>query len=405
MPTRSPFYPGFLLSSCVLVAVGCDPAPSSDDEGESDTESDDDDDDDSGDDDPSAADDDPTGADDDDDGADTSGGDTTDPSGGDTEGEGTPIGDDVFFYVREVDDSEDEVWAYDLATDTTQRVIAFDGAGGEVSSIAIHPDRSWIAVASDWNLNHYQQSESIYAYPIGEDLELGEASLVMEGLPPPAGASAGYSQQIDDLRFHPDGSRLWLGHAFFFDISEPGGGAIASLDLATGEFALHEEIVEDCTVNTGPSPSPDGEVLLVVQGVCIDDTHEGIVAFDVPLAGAAQPVLPSSTVGFGTPRWLPDGAGIAYWGEIDYDTDGDGMNDIFGAALLLLDLASGMQYALLPPAVEQYIWDFTMSPDGTRYVVCVSHEGVRDLLLVDYSGDEGTARWLTEDGLSCKPSW
>ena len=157
-------------------------------------------------------------------------------------------------------------------------------------------------------------------------------------------------------------------------------------------------------MNTGQSPSPDGEVLLVVQGVCIDNTHEGIVAFDVPLGGASQQLL-SIRAGFGTPRWTPDGAAIAYWAEIDYDSDGDGMNDIYGPTLLLADLASGMQYALLAPTLEQYIWDFTMSPDGTRYVVCVNHGGVLDLLLVDYSGAEGTTRWLTDDGVSCKPSW
>jgi hypothetical protein len=227
----------------------------------------------------------------------------------------------------------------------------------------------------------------------------------MEGLPAPVRASSGYSQQIDDLRFQPDGSVLWLGHAFAFDISDPGGGVIASLDLESGELELHDEIVDDCTVNTGPSPSPDGEVLFVVQGVCIEEAHEGIVGFDLPLGGAGQQVLAAPNIGFAAPRWLPDGAGIAYYDEIDWDSDGDGMTDIFGHALMLLDLAEGTQYALLPPAPDQYFWDFTMAPDGTRFVVCVSHDDRRDLLLVDYSGDEGTTRWLTDDGVSCKPSW
>lgn len=400
--TLRAFVPAVLSLSIPLLA--CDSEPSdADDDGDGETGSQDDDDDDEADDDEA----------DDDDSADTSAGDEdpTDPSADDTGTDtgiepGTPIDDGVFFYVREIDTTVDEVWSYDLATDTTQRVLAADDGGvAEVSSIAIHPDRTWIAVATTWNTTHYQQSENIFGFAAGEGATLGEPSLLLEGLPAPVGASSGYSQQIDDLRFQPDGSALWLGHSFAFDISDPGGGVIASLDLGSGELTLHDEIVDDCTVNSGPSPSPDGGALFVVQGVCTEEAHEGIVGFDLPLGGASQQVLTAPNIGFATPRWTPDGAGITYYDEIDWDSDGDGMGDIFGHALMLLDLAEGTQYALLPPAPNQYFWDFTMSPDGTRFVMCVNHEDQRDLLLVDYSGDEATTRWLTNDGVSCKPSW
>jgi Tol biopolymer transport system component len=240
---------------------------------------------------------------------------------------------------------------------------------------------------------------------VNEDLVFSEPTLLMPAIPKPIGVATGYDQQIDDLRWHPDGSWLWFGHAFQQDFSTPGGGTLAGVDPGTGALELYLDSAGDCTVNTGPSPSPDGTVLLSIRGVCIDAAHEGFVAFDVPPAGEPEMIVPTSEALFTTPRWLPDGAGIVYAARIDYDSDGDGAFDIYGNAIILLDLATGDQYALLPPAPEVYVWEITLSPAGDRVVACVSQDDAQNLLLLDYSVDPPETRWLTDDGISCRPSW
>lgn len=328
-----------------------------------------------------------------------------DPDDGDPDTGSDPsvLADDVFFFVREIADG-DALWAYDLATDQAHEVTPLDG-GSEITSVAIHPDRTLVAIATDYEALDYQDSESIYAFEVNEDLVFGDPTLLMPGIPKPVGVATGYSQQVDDLRWHPDGSWLWFGHAFQQDFTIPGGGTLAGVDPATGAFELYLDTVGDCSVNTGPSPSPDGSVLLSIRSVCIDGAHDGFVAFDVPPAGEPEMIVPTTEAIFTTPRWLPDGTGIVYAGRIDDDSDGDGAFDVYGNAIVLVDLATGDRYALLPPTPEVYIWDFTLSPAGDRVVVCINQNDAQDLLLLDYSVDPPTSRWLTDDGASCKPSW
>mgnify|MGYP001498729269 CR=1 FL=1 len=340
--------------------------------------------------------------------ADESGtGDTaTDDNGTDTDTgpSGSVVGDDVIFYVRELAASDDALWAIDVGTNEAHEVTALDGTS-EIRSIAIHPSRTGLVIASTFETGDYQASEAIYGFDFNDTLVFGEPTLIMPAIPTPVGASAGYQQQISDLRFHPDGSLLWFGHSFQFDIGNPGGGTLGALDLATGQYELYLDIIGDCTVNTGPAPSPDGSLLASIRGVCIDSSHEGVVAFGIPPAGDPQMVVPSTNLVFAGPQWLPAGDGLVYGGNIDFDANGDGTPDVSGDALMLLEIATGDQYVLLPPTDGYTIWDFAMAPTGDRFVACVNRGGPRDLLLVDLSGTEPEVRWLTDDGVSCYPAW
>lgn len=328
-----------------------------------------------------------------------------DPSGADTDGDDSTIDDDTFFFVRRVGDGyDDELWAYDLATDQASRVTDLGGMVS-IKSIAIAPDRSAVAIASDYQRVDYQASEAIWRFDAHAGAIGGEPTLLMPPIPTPIGVSTGYSQQIDDLQWHPDGSALWFGHGFFFDIGEPGGGAIGRVDAATGEFELFIDAIADCTVNTSPSPSPDASVLLAVRAVCIDSAHEGLIGSAAVPAADAQVIVPSSNLVFATPRWLADGSGVLFAGSIDYDGDGDGTAESFGSALLLLDTNTGDQYVVMPPTPDQYVWSFAMAPDEARFVVCLNSDAGRNLLLVDLSGEQATSRWLTDDGASCYPAW
>lgn len=390
------------VASCALADTGCvlpdlddmpEEEPGSD--GSDDAAKDDDSDADSGSEstgDPTAEDDESgTGGSDDDDGSDSGPG-------------GSTLDDDVLFFTKDLDPSGQALWAYDVGTDQAHQVTALDGMS-EIRSIAIHPGRTGLAIASTYGVGDYQASEAIYGFDFDDTLTFGEPTLVMQPIPAPANASSGYYQRLGNLAFHPDGSRLWFSHSFQFSAGNPGGGTIGSLDLVGGDYALYIDSVGDCTVNTGPSPSLDGTVLLGVRGVCIDGTHDGLVAFDVPPQGEPQVIVPTSNMVLASPRWTAGGAGIVYAAGIDFDADGDGTTDVYGDALVLLDITAGEQYALLPPTAGNRIWNFAISPGGDRFVACVSHDGPRDLLLVDLSGNEPQARWLTDDGVSCDPAW
>lgn len=329
-----------------------------------------------------------------------------DPDDGDPDDTGSDpsaLGDDVFFFVRGIADG-DALWAYDLATDHAHEVTPL-GGNSEIRSIAIHPDRNVVAIASDYGAVDHQDSESIHAFEVNESLVFGKPELLMPAIPKPIGVATGYKQQIDELRWHPDGAWLWFGHSVQEDFSMPGGGTLAGVDPGTGALEFYVDSIGDCLVNTGPSPSPDGSVLLAVRSVCIEGANEGVVGFDVPPAGEPQMIVPRPEAIFTAPRWLPDGAGIVYAARIDYDSDGDGVFDVYGDAIVLLDVATGDQYAMLPPTPEVYIWDFTLSPTGDRVVACVFQDDAQDLLLLDFSVDPPASRWLTDDGSSCKPSW
>lgn len=328
---------------------------------------------------------------------------TDDTGDADSGSDPSALDDAVFFFVRDTQDG-DSLWAYDLGTDQAHEVTALDGIS-DIRSVAIHPDRTVVAIASDYGGIDHQDSEAIYAFEVNDDLVFGEPTLLMPPLPKPVGVATGYKQQLSSLRWHPDGAWLWFSHAYQLDFSEPGGGTLAGVDPTTGTHELYLDSIGDCIVNTAPSPSPDGSVLLSVRGVCIDGAHEGLVAFDNPPAGDPDVVVPLPDALFATPRWLPDGTGIIYGTKLDGDGDGDGVADFYTDAIVLLDVATGDQYALLPPTADVFVWDFTISPTADRVVVCVSQNDTRDLLLLDFSGAEATSRWLTDDGGSCTPSW
>lgn len=321
----------------------------------------------------------------------------------DTGSDPTTLDDDVFFFVREMPEG-DALWVYDLGADAAHEASPLDGTSA-IRSVAIHPSRTAVSFSSYYGAVDHQDSETIYAFDVNDALVFGEPTVLMPAFPKPGEVADGYNQQIGYLRWHPDGTRLWFEHAVLTDFLETGGAGIVGLDLATGDVDVYPDASGNCAVNLGPSPSPDGSVMLVVRDACIDTANEGIAAFDVPPVGDPQLIAPAFEPVFSTPRWLPDGSGVVYGAAIDDDSDGDGTNDVYGEALILLDIATGDQFVLLAPTAQAFISKFTLSPVGDRAVVCVRQESAHDLLLLDYSVDPPELRWLTDDGVSCTPEW
>ena len=86
-------------------------------------------------------------------------------------------------------------------------------------------------------------------------------------------------------------------------------------------------------------------------------------------------------------------------------TDGDGTTEGFGGALWLRVNETGDLYPVLAPTALIAIRNFAIAPDGGSLVICLGHDGLTDLMLLDFSGTEPTTRELTDDGTSCDPAW
>jgi hypothetical protein len=379
------------LFACA-VATGCDLSQPSDDDdvgetgGDEDDPTDDDDDDDDSD---------PTDDDDSSPDPDTSGGseDPTDPTGDPTGGSGDALPYSVFMFIHE-DGNAGSVHAYDVATNQTWLVTDF-GGGVEVSGLAIHPDRTSLAIAAYHQLSDIDESAGIWRVPVTG----GEPQNIMPAL---AGEDGEY-QSVADLVYTEDGAYVYFGHSTSF-----GGGTIARVADSGGQGEFFVDTNAGCAGVTAPSPSPNGAELMAVRDSCQDYMLEGIVNFAVPPSNAGQVFLAqgdSYSIHGIAPYWLADGTGLLYSLSNRIDTDGDGLLDAQGDGIALLDFASGTSFELVPVAPGQGIHAFAVSPDEGRVVMCMGSSTVRDLVLLDVTGESPAYYTLTNDGASCRVAW
>lgn len=373
------------LFACVA-ATGCDASQPSDDDDDDDTDqSDDDDDDDS---DPS----DP----------DTSGGsdpteDPTDPTTDPTDptgGSGDAMPDSEFVFIHADDGYADSVRAYDVVTNEIRIVTDF-GGNTEVTGVAIHPDRTRLAIAAYHELSDVDESAGIWRVPA----QGGEPQNIMPALP----GDDGESQSVADLVYTSDGAYVYFGHSTSY-----GGGTIARVADGGGLPDLFVNTNAGCAGVSAPSLSPSGGELVAVRSSCSDTTLEGLVTFAVPPADAGQVYLPDG-VSYDlysiAPHWLADGTGLLYVLGTRIDLDGDGIFDTQGDGIALVDFASGQSFEIVPPAEGQRIDAFAVSPDEARVVMCMGTNVTSDLILLDLTGESPAYYTLTSDGASCRVAW
>jgi hypothetical protein len=325
-----------------------------------------------------------------------------DPDSGpdsDTSPPGDALGDSVFLYIHADGDYADSVHAYDVDAQQTWLVTDF-GGNTELSSIAIHPDRTSIAVSAFYQLSDAAESEGIWRVPLGG----GEPESIMAALPGEDGVLNG----VDSLAYTPDGAYVYFDHATFDPSTSVGGGTLARVADGGGLPELFLDSNGTCALNAAPSPSPDGSQLFGVRSVCTDSTNEGLVAYAAPPTDVGQVAFPadgSYGVQLVSPEWLSDGSGVLFVVNTLFDLDGDGNNDGQGDTVLLLSLVDGQVYILVPPADDQHIRSFALSPDDSRMILCLDTVDMEDLVLVDFTGEAPTYTALTNDGNSCDATW
>lgn len=336
-----------------------------------------------------------TMADTDDPSAPTTDGDS-DPTGGDPTGDpGDALADSVFLYVHADDGYADSVRAYDIATDQSWVVTDF-GGDVEIRSVAIHPDRTTLAISSFYQLQTADESEGIWRVPAAG----GAPELMME----PWAGDDGEGQSIADLVYSYDGAHVYFGHS----TSTTGGSTLARVAAAGGVPELFLDSSASCLGHVGPAPAPNGEQLVSVRFDCTDHALEGMILHDLPPSGPGQVFLPEGDLyGFEStaPQWSADASALLFVVNTKIDADADGLYDGDGAALMLMDTATGDSFELVPPVDDQRIFDFALSPDETHIVMCMGSAAGQDLVLADLTGAALSYRTLTTDGESCGTAW
>jgi Tol biopolymer transport system component len=394
MTTR---YTYLVPMSLLLCAAACDPLhgdddPSGDDDS-SGAASDSDDPSATGDPATTAATTDDPGSDSDPTGADPTG---SDPTGSDPTGEpGDPLAGSVLLFLHDDGNYSDSVHAYDIASDQTWLVTDF-GGNVEARSVAIHPDRTRIAIASYYEISDPDESEGIWGMPAAG----GEPQPIMDAWE----GDAGEVQDVGDLAYSADGAYIYFDHS----TSTTGGGVIARVAADGGVPELFLDANGTCTANAGPAPDPSGTQMLSVRSGCVDLELEGLVLNDLPPTGIGQVAIPEGTsydLPFVAPQWSADGSAVLFVMGSVLDIDGDGTNDGQGESVVLWDIAGGQVLEVVPAAVGQRIYNFAVSPDERYLAMCMASAAGQDLVLADLGGEAISYRALTTDGNSCHVAW
>lgn len=329
-------------------------------------------------------------------GSDPSGADPTgDPSGPDTGAPGDALPDSVLLYIHADAGNADSVRAYDVATGESWVVTDF-GGNVEVRSVAIHPSRTSLAIASFYELQTAEESEGIWRVPAAG----GTPEPIMAAID----GDEGEFQSVANLAYTYDGSEIY----FDYSSSTTGGGTLARVADGGGLPELLLDSGGTCSAQAAPAPGPSGTQLLAVRDGCIDVAQEGVILHDLPPGNAGQVVIPVGDIyelPLVAPQWSADGLGVIFQIMTRIDLEGDGFYDGQGESLQLWDTQSGQVYEVVPPAIEQRIYGFAVSPDETGIVMVMGSAAGQDLVLLDLSGASASYRTLTSDGQNVAVAW
>ncbi|MBK6923034.1 MAG: hypothetical protein IPH07_36945 [Deltaproteobacteria bacterium] len=324
----------------------------------------------------------------------TAGADDTGTAGVDDTGTvgGDALPDSVLMYLHDDGSWAQSVHAYDVATDQTWLVTDL-GGDTQIRSLAIHPDRTTVALAAYYASATPDESEGIWRVPVGG----GTPEAIMDPIP-----GEGAAQDLADLAFDHDGSEIW------FTYSNENGGSAIGRAAQGGVPEIFGDANAGCISTHAPSPSPTGAELLALRDGCSDAAAEGLVAHALPPSGAGQVVVPIGDIyefGGAPSQWSADGSAVMFVLSTRIDVDGDGIYDGQGDTLVAMDTASGQFFEVIPAAIGQLIHRFALSPDELGIALCMGSANGRDLVLLDLHGESATYRQLTDDGASCHMAW
>jgi hypothetical protein len=319
----------------------------------------------------------------------------------------------TFLYVRSVTPNVDQLVSLDYATGDTGVVADLMGDGGdgwEIWGHTISPDRTRIAVASLYGPTKADNDTGLATRRIwtmaadGSDLQRLTPVFDNDG-----GGRTSYSIDVQDPVFSKDGQSIIFDFgSWWYEGTKLQGGSFPWLVSITGdELPEPFPTVTGCSV-IDPSVNPvTGEVLLV-HSVCVNAADEGIFLY--PKAGSNKPIkLVDRGYGAGAvdpalekASWLADGSAFIFVATIEV-TRGDvtdTANSIFG-----YDVATGEIATLLVPDAGTNVRNAAIAPNADGIVYCLAHDDVYDLHVIDLTVAPPVDSAITDDGVSCSPSF
>jgi Tol biopolymer transport system component len=163
-----------------------------------------------------------------------------------------------FAYVQKDDTYHHRIVIADLATQTSHD---FGPSGGEVTGLAIAPDRKHIAY-----------TDGLAVYLIGVD------GSNLHQISQPITAPGGEYVQLDEPEFSPDGGTLLVGFGLWSSSSSGAGGTSPATLAVTGGAVNRVQAALDsnCQIVTGMRFLPDGSAIAAIHSTCIDETKAGV---------------------------------------------------------------------------------------------------------------------------------
>jgi len=168
------------------------------------------------------------------------------------------------------------------------------------------------------------------------------------------------------------------------------GAEIVGIDPVSGGVTQLTHAGDEGRSAMSPAWSPDGDRIAFVMG----DMHQPSAlagTYDIYIMGADGSGVQRVTQGINAqlPTWSPDGDRIAFVRDQ-------------GAAISVVDLATGSVKDVYVPKPHQIVQVPSWSPDGSRIAFQMGPESV-DIYTVDVSTGDLTR--LTDDGDSGYPAW
>jgi hypothetical protein len=319
----------------------------------------------------------------------------------------------TFLYVRSVTPDNDQLVSLDYVSGDTGVVADLQGDGSdgwEIWGHTISPDRTRIAIASLYGPTKADNVTGLATRRIwtmavdGSDLQRRTPVFDNDG-----GGRTNYSIAVQDPVFSKDGQSIIFDFGtWWYEGNTLQGGSFPWLVPTSGD-GLPEPFptVASCSV-IDPSVNPATGEVLFVHSVCVNASDEGIFLY--PETGSGKPVkLVDRGFGAGAvdpvlekASWLADGSAFVFVGTIEV-TRGD-VTDTANS-ILAYDMATGNIGTLLIPDVDTSVRNVAIAPNGDGIVYCLAHDDVYDLHVIDLTVDPPVESAITDDGISCSPSF